>query len=206
MRQVKILSSNLDQHPAFFRFVDTVFGGGRTETWTVWRDRGGWTADYEVLALIDDGAIVSTIGRSRMRLVIEGEDRAGYQLGAVATLEPCRGQGLARRLMEWVIGSLDVADQPVILFANNRVHDFYPRFGFQRLPQRRSVAAAALHPSGAQALRCDLSDAADRAVPSRLVWKLAERRVSSGLVVGWSRRRGQLGQDLRASRPRSAIR
>ncbi len=163
MKHVKILSSDIDQHLSFFRFVDTVFRGGRTETWTVWRNRGGWTADYEVFALIDDGAIVSTIGRSRMHLMIEGEDRAGYQLGAVATLEPYRGQGLARRLMERVIGSLDVADQPVILFANNCVHDFYPRFGFQRLPQRRSVVAAALHPSGAQAPRCDLSDFADRA-------------------------------------------
>jgi acyl-CoA reductase-like NAD-dependent aldehyde dehydrogenase len=30
-----------------------------------------------------------------------------------------------------------------------------------------------------------------QSVPSRLVWKLAERRVSSGLIVGWLRRRGQ---------------
>ena len=186
MEQVKILSSDVDRHPAFFRFVDTVFRGGRTKTWTVWWDWGGWTADYEVFALIDDGAIVGTIGRSRMRLVIAGENRVGYQLGAVATLERYRGQGLARRLIEWVISSFDTAEQPIILFANSRVYDFYPRFGFKRLPQRRSVAAVALHPAGAQASRCDLSDAADRA---RLVALCARAQPIRGRLTardyGW---------------------
>ena len=186
MERVRVLSSDAKRHLQFFRFVDEIFHGGRIETWTVWRDRGGWTANYEVFALVDDGAIVGTIGRSRMRLVIEGKDRVGYQLGAVATLERYRGQGLARRLMEWVIGSLDAPDQPIILFANSRVHDFYPRFGFQRLPQRRSVATAALHPAGAQALRCDLSHAADRA---RLAALCARARPTRGRLTardyGW---------------------
>ncbi|MBK1660013.1 GNAT family N-acetyltransferase [Paracraurococcus ruber] len=186
MQQVKILGSDVDRHPAFFRFVDAVFPGVRAEAWTMWRDRGGWTADYEVFALVHDGAIIGTIGRSRMRLVIEGEDRIGYQLGAVATLEACRGQGLARRLMDWVIGSLDAADQPIILFANNRVHDFYPRFGFRRLPQRRSTAATALHPAGTPAPLCDLSDAGDRA---RLLALCARARPTRGRLTargyGW---------------------
>lgn len=54
--------------------MDTVFSGGRTKTWTMWWDRGGWTADYEAFALVEDGAIVGTIGRSRMHLVIKGEN------------------------------------------------------------------------------------------------------------------------------------
>jgi len=32
-------------------------------------------------------------------------------------------------------------------------------------------------------------------VPSRLVWKLAKRRVSNGVIVGWLRRRGQWGRE-----------
>ncbi len=44
------------------------------------------------------------------------------------------------------------------------------------------------------------------AVPSRLVWKWLERRVSGGLIVGWLRRRGQPGRGRRAARPRSASR
>lgn len=163
MERLKILASDTGWHLPFFRFVGEVFPGVRTETWAVWRDRGGWTADYEVFALVDGGTIVATIGRSRMRLVIEGEERVGYQLGAVATLERYRGQGLARRLMDWVLGSPDAPDQPIILFANRRVHEFYPRFGFRRLPQRRSVTAAALHPAGPQAPRLNLADPVDGA-------------------------------------------
>lgn len=144
MERFRILCSDVDQHPAFFRFVDTVFHGARTEPWTVWRDRSGWTRDYEVFAITDDGNIVSTIGRTRLHMVVDGKDRVGYQLGAVATLESYRRQGLARRLMEWMIDELDKPDQPIILFANNSVLDFYPRFGFRRIPQQRSFASAAL--------------------------------------------------------------
>ena len=180
MERVRVLSSDTNRHLPFFRFVDGVFRGGRAETWTAWRDRGGWTEDYEVFALVDNGNIVSTIGRSRMRLVIEGEDWKGYQLGAVATLERYRGRGLARQLMEWVIASLDEVDQSIILFANSSVLAFYPRFGFKRLPQRRSVATIALHPAGMQAPRCDLSNPSDRA---RLAALCAKARPTQGRLT-----------------------
>ncbi len=180
MERCRILCSDADQHPAFFHFVDTIFHGVRAEPWTVWRDRGGWTGDYEVLAIVDDGRIVSTIGRSRMHLVINGGDRVGYQLGAAATLAPYRRQGFARQLMDWVIRELDEPDQPVILFANNGVLDFYPRFGLKRIPQRRSFARHVLQPSGAQAPRCDLSDASDR---SRLATLCAASRPARGCLT-----------------------
>ncbi len=180
MEHCRILCSDVDQHPVFFHFVDTIFHGARAETWTVWRDRGGWTGDYEVFAIVDDGRIVGTIGRSRMHMVIDGKDRVGYQLGAVATLEPYRRQGLARQLMDWVISELDEPDQPIILFANNSVLDFYPRFGFRRIPQRRSFGRNVLQPSGAQAPRCDLSNASDR---SRLATLCAASRPTRGRLT-----------------------
>jgi hypothetical protein len=92
----------------------------------------------------------------------------GYQLGAVTTLEAFRRQGLARRLMNWVIDELDEPDQPIILFANNRVLDFYPRLGFRRIPQRRSTTSVFIEPFGTQAPRCDLSSAADRSLLANL--------------------------------------
>ncbi len=156
----RITSSDRDWHSPFFNFVDTVF---RPNAWHLWRDRGGWTPDYEVFALLDGGEIVSTIGRSRMRLVVHGEDRVGYQLGAVGTLKPYRRRGLARQLMAEVFDALDAPDQPIILFANESVVDFYPRFGFRRVPQRRSVARASVVPAAAQAARVDPADATERA-------------------------------------------
>lgn len=177
MEPCKILSSDTGRHPAFFQFIDSIFHGSRAETWTLWRDYGGWTEDYEVFAIVDGGKIVSTIGRSRMQLVINGEDQMGYQLGAVATLEPYRRRGLARRLMTWVIDELDAPDQPIILFANDSVLDFYPRLGFRRIPQRRATAKVFIESSGTHAPRFDPSSAVDR---SRLAKLCARARPSRG--------------------------
>ena len=160
MEAFRIRTADRHCHAAYFQFVNAIFHGSREETWTLWRDRGGWGEDYEVFALRDRGRIVSTIGRSRMRLVVDGKVRTGFQLGAVATAAPYRGQGLARHLMHQVIGE---GDAPIILFANRSAVQFYPRFGFTRVPQRRSTVAAVIEPSGRPASRCDLANPAERA-------------------------------------------
>ena len=122
----RIRHSDTAFHAGFFRFVESIFPGNGGQNWTDLRDRGGWTDQYEVVALVEGNKIVSTIGRSRMRLVIDGQDRIGHQLGAVATLAPYRRRGLARRLANWVADELDAPDQPIILFVNSTVLDFYP--------------------------------------------------------------------------------
>jgi GNAT superfamily N-acetyltransferase len=93
-------------HHRFFDFEASVFtAGGRT--FPIWGARGGWVAGYDVFAAIVDNQIVSTVGRSAMRFVINGEERSGYQLGAVATRPGHRNRGLARLLMNEVLGELD---------------------------------------------------------------------------------------------------
>jgi len=158
----RIRHSDTARHAAFFQFVQSIFPGSGGQSWMDWRDRGGWTDQYEVFVAVEGDRIVSTIGRSRMRLVINGQDRVGYQLGAVATLPSYRRQGLARRLMNWVIDELDAPDQPIILFANNTVLDFYPRLGFRRIPQQRATASALIEPSGVPPAAFDPASASDR--------------------------------------------
>jgi predicted N-acetyltransferase YhbS len=149
-------------HDRFFDFEASVFrAGGRT--FPIWGARGGWVAGYDVFAAIVDNQIVSTVGRSAMRFVINGEERSGYQLGAVATPLGHRNRGLARLLMNKVLGELDAPDQPVILFANPTVLDFYPRFGFRRLSQARFVGHVDVRPSGTFAPSLDLARPIDRA-------------------------------------------
>ena len=149
-------------HDRFFDFEASVFrAGGRT--FPIWGARGGWVAGYDVFAAIVDNQIVSTVGRSAMRFVINGEERSGYQLGAVATSPGHRNRGLARLLMNKVLGELDAPDQPLILFANPSVLDFYPRFGFRRLSQARFVGHVDVRPSDTFAPRLDLARPIDRA-------------------------------------------
>ncbi len=155
-----ITHTDIALHSRFFCFIDGIFHGARERSWTRWRDSGGWTKAYEVFAIMEGERIVSTVGRSRMHLVIDGQAGTGFQLGAVATLERYRRQGHARRLMDWVVQQ---SAGPTMLFANHTAVAFYPRFGFTRVAQRRSTAATSVQPSGIPAIRCDLSSAADRA-------------------------------------------
>jgi predicted N-acetyltransferase YhbS len=159
VQALRIRNTDIDWHLRFFAHVQESF---RPDNWLAWRDRGGWTTDYEVFALLDGDRIVSTIGRTRMQLVNNGRALAGYQLGAVATLPHYRGRGLARSLMDEIVGELDHPDQPVILYANDSVVDFYPRFGFRRVAQKQSVAEVSMAPAKMPAARFDPDDATQR--------------------------------------------
>ncbi|MBO0758351.1 MAG: GNAT family N-acetyltransferase, partial [Bradyrhizobiaceae bacterium] len=141
-------------HDRFFSFVSSIFGG---RTFFDCYARGGWADGYDVFAMVADEQIVSTVGRMSMRYMINGEARNGYQLGAVATHPDHRNRGLARLLVKKVLNELDTPDQPVILFANSSVLDFYPRFGFRRLPQTRFIGHVSLHPAGTLAPSLDLA-------------------------------------------------
>jgi GNAT superfamily N-acetyltransferase len=148
-------------HDRFFSFVASIFKGGRT--FSAWGARGGWVDGYDVIAVVVDDQIVSTLGRQSMRYVINGEARNGYQIGAVATHADHRNRGLARLLMNKFLGKLDAPDQPVILFANPSVLDFYPRFGFRRLAQTGFIGHIDVRPAGTLAPSLDLTRPTDRA-------------------------------------------
>jgi predicted N-acetyltransferase YhbS len=148
-------------HDRFFDFAASIFEGGRT--FSAWGARGGWVDGYDVFAVVVDDQIVSTIGRQSMRYVINGKERSGYQIGAVATHADHRNRGLAGSLMNKVLGELDTPNQPVILFANSSVLDFYPRFGFRRLAQSSFIGHIDVHPTGTLAPRLDLAKSTERA-------------------------------------------
>ncbi len=155
----RITNKDTDWHERFFALVETVFLTSGSN-FRPWNERGGWHPGYEVFAIELNGDILATVGRERMRFVIDGKEHDGYQLGAVATHPDRRGQGLSRRLLSWVLG--DIAGRPVILFGNARVVDFYPRFGFTRIAQSsftEPVTVEAAHP----APTLDLEDPEDRA-------------------------------------------
>lgn len=148
-------------HQPFFSHVGQVFQGVDFRRWGA---LGGWTEAYEVFALAVGAEIVASIGRTRMRLVVDGQEATGFQLGAVSTREGHRGEGLSRRLIEAVLADLDHPDQPVILFANPRVLDFYPRFGFRPVDQHRFTAPVGIAPAAIPAPVLDMARTDDRAL------------------------------------------
>lgn len=158
----RITRSDDEWHDRFFRFVAGVFPGIDAGRWAAWRDRGAWHDAYEVLALVDGAQIVSTIGITRMQLVVDGAAQTALQLGAVATLADYRGQGLSRRLMEWMFEERSSPDEPVFLFGNESVLGFYPRFGFRYVPQQRWILRAPIAPYANRAERFDPDSGEDR--------------------------------------------
>jgi len=163
-------------HGRFFDFVAGIFSDGNFRPWAA---RGGWDADYEVLAFVEGEQILASVGRSRMNLIVRGRRVAGIQLGAVATDRAHRGQGLSRRLIERILGERQDSTQPILLFANPSVLDFYPRFGFQRLVQRRVMAGLAASPGGAPARPADLGRLEER---QRLA-QLCRHAAASGTLL-----------------------
>ena len=89
-------------HDRFFSFVASIFEGGRT--FSAWGARGGWVDGYDVFAVVVDDQVVSTVGRQSMRYVINGKERNGYQIGAVATHADHRNLSAAMRDVLYYVG------------------------------------------------------------------------------------------------------
>jgi len=100
-----------------------------------WRALGHWTADYTCWALVEEGRALANAGVYRMEMRVSGETQAWMQIGAVATRRARRGEGLSRRILDEILARHP--NTPFFLFANDSVVDFYPRFGFRRLPDHQ---------------------------------------------------------------------
>ncbi|MFL5349096.1 MAG: GNAT family N-acetyltransferase [Hyalangium sp.] len=146
---------------AFCDYVPQVFRTVDFRRWCAW---GEWNDDYRAFAVLDEGRVVANASVMRMRLCIEGREVIGYQLGAVGCVPSHRGRGLSRMVMQAALAYCGAA--PVLLFANENVRDFYPRFGFT--PREQALFGTALHvePEGEPAP----------------VLELAEPHVRAGLV------------------------
>ena len=176
-RRIRITASDRAWHDAFFTHVAEVFPGIDFRRWGA---LGAWSKEYDVLALAQDDRIVASIGRTQMPLIVDGRETIAMQLGAVSTRAALRGGGLSRQLMGETLAEADRRSQPVFLFANPTVLDFYPLFGFRRATQSRFGADVPIAPAAARAQAFDANNAAERA---RLA-ALCQRALPSGSAFG----------------------
>lgn len=152
-----ISAADTHLHRAFCDYVRAVFTRADFSRWCAW---GEWNDDYRTFSIFEGERVVANASVMRMKLLIEGQPLVAYQLGAVGCIPSHRGRGLARRAMDEALGACGAA--PVLLFANPRVLDFYPRFGF--VPEEEAIFAAehAVAPAGPPAEVLDVSDPALR--------------------------------------------
>ncbi|RKH01603.1 GNAT family N-acetyltransferase [Corallococcus carmarthensis] len=154
----EIGAGDIQSQELFCDYVPQVFRRADFRRWRAW---GEWNDDYRAFGLMESGRVVANASVMRMRLLLEGREVTAHQLGAVGCLPSHRGRGLARVVMNAALEAC--GDAPVLLFANPKVRQFYPRFGFQ--PQLQTLFAATHDavPEGPPAPTLNLEDAAVRA-------------------------------------------
>lgn len=119
-------------------------------TFEGWYQSGGWQADYQPHALAEGTRVVANVSVSRCPMRLDGVQMQLVQLGTVMVDDACRGQGLARRLMESACETWADRCDGMFLFANDSVLDFYPKFGFRPMQEtifERTADQPALSPA-----------------------------------------------------------
>jgi len=160
LHPLRIIHTDTARHDAFLRYIPRVFPRLDFRPWYL---RGGWTSTYEAHALARADEIVANVSVMRMRLLMGGREVRGAQLGAVGCIPEMRGHGLMRPLLEQVMAQLEPEADLLLLYANEEVLDFYPRFGFRRVRETEFELNQALDPSRTPAPRLDLDDPSQRA-------------------------------------------
>ncbi len=183
MQLIHITRLSIEWHDRFYRHVRDVFPGADFETWA---NAGFWTNRYDVLALVSDGEIIATAGRTLMLLSQAGMGhgegfrtlREGMQLGAVGVKAEFRGEGIGRHLMTIVLREAERMQRPVLLFANRAARGFYSSLGFVALESDQVVGHFRISPSAVPARRLSPHSEEDR------------RKISDAVVSGSSHRGG----------------
>jgi predicted N-acetyltransferase YhbS len=160
LHPLRIIHTDTARHEAFLRYIPRIFPQLDFRPWYL---RGGWTSTYEAHALAEADEIVANVSVMRMRLLVGGREMRGAQLGAVGCVPELRGHGLMRPLLERVLAQLESEADLLLLYANDGVLDFYPRFGFRQVRESVFELEVALDPARTPAPRLDLDDPSQRA-------------------------------------------
>ena len=108
-----------------------------------WYQNGYWTDRYNPYSIVVEDKVVANVSVNWTPFLINGEVRQYIQLGTVMTAVEHRNKGYIRKLMEEV--DKDYADviDGMYLFANERVLDFYPKFGFHAIKEYEYIKSVA---------------------------------------------------------------
>lgn len=133
MRLVKDYMNNDTLRHALNELTEATFGFN-FESWVA---NGYFEGDYIPYSFEEDGEIISNVSVNRMHFMQNGEMRYYIQLGTVMTAADRRNQGLARKLMEYVLETYEGKCDGIYLFGNLNALDFYRKLGFEERIQNR---------------------------------------------------------------------
>jgi len=102
-----------------------------------WVTNGYFGGEYIPYSLTEEGRMLSNVSVNRMKFMQNGEEKYYIQIGTVMTDEDYRKQGLASRLIKYVIAEYENDCDGIYLFGNLDAVSFYEKMGFKTLNEYR---------------------------------------------------------------------
>ena len=152
-----------------------------------WYQQGFWDENYICHSLIRNQEIIANVSVSKMNLTINGSNQRAIQIGTVMTHPDYRGNGFSKALMNHVLETYCDEYEMFYLFANDTVHDFYPKYGF--VPYGESdfsmrVAPMSINKNGLRKIDCTVEE------DLRLINKILQTRAPISNQFGIREDRG----------------
>ena len=124
MEVIRNYRNNRELRDSFNQLTERTFG----LNFESWYQNGFWGDNFEPFSIVIDGKVIANVSLNRTDIKCGEKEFRLWQIGGVATDEACRNRGYIREIMKAI--SKAVGNDPVYLFANDSVLDFYPKFGF----------------------------------------------------------------------------
>ena len=102
-----------------------------------WVAQGYFEGDYIPYSFVDEGKIISNVSANRMEFTQNGAARTYIQIGTVMTDPDYRKQGLASKLMKYVIDEFEQDHDGIYLFGDLSAAEFYRKMDFRTENQYR---------------------------------------------------------------------
>ncbi|MBT8386048.1 MAG: GNAT family N-acetyltransferase [Ignavibacteria bacterium] len=142
----------------YFNFILKLFPRAEFKEWYL---KGFWKDEYNPISVIKNGKIISNVSVAQMNIIADRRYLRGIQIGGVGTLPENRSQGLSRTLMEYAIGKYSNETDIFLLFANETVLEFYPKFGFNRFEEKAFILKSNIPVPNYAARKLDIQNNSD---------------------------------------------
>lgn len=171
-----ILVSNYVKNKRLFGMLDKLAEETFGITLVKWKEEGHLGDNYIPYSYVQDGKVMANVSANLYHLKVGGKEYPIVQLGTVMTDPSVRGRGLSGKLMRYVISLYEKESLFIFLFANEHVMEFYPRFGFSGVSQKRYVYPA----DDIRSRACDFEAISwSKEEDRRLILSVAGKRVAT---------------------------
>ena len=124
-----------------------------------WYESGHFDGSHIPYTIFDGDKAVANISVNLMDVCFGGQIKIYIQLGTVMTDPDYRGQGLQKILFDEIVKDFEGKYDCMLLFANKKVLEFYPKLGFEK--ERYYDFSATIPAADFEIRKLDMANAED---------------------------------------------